>query len=146
MSKIKLFCSFAKLSQKGKKVEAKDGVPTPPSTTDWVCSTIALDSSPPADNVPSHLNIIPGNSCDHGEGQKYTGRFKLAAFLAELATNTEPGSSIVVSKTFGNATGQREVIDFVVQQKILSVKRGGKQCVACAVRLAHALGAIVVIA
>lgn len=58
-----------------------------------------------------------------------------------------PGSkpTVVVSKTYGDARGRLEAETYLRREKMLSVRKSEKQCVARAVRLAHSSGAVAVI-
>jgi hypothetical protein len=64
---------------------------------------------------------------------------------AAIQPPTAP-TSIVVTKTFGDARAVKEVENFVKMRKILGIKRNEGQCVACAVALAHAVGGVIVVA
>jgi hypothetical protein len=87
-----------------------------------------------------------GQACNHGDNPTYIGRIKLAESLAELSQMLTSNRSVTLAKTFGNFAGIIEVHRFVGQGKLMTVRRQQGQCIACAVQLAHAIGALVVIA
>ena len=85
---------------------------------------------------------------------RFTGRIRLVGSVSELETacnvvttpNHTTKPSVVVTKTFNDADGQLEAEIFLRRERILTIKRGETQCVSCAVRLAHLVGAAVVVA
>src|ERR1700760_4026236 len=95
--------------------------------------------------ISKYVNVIDGPSCQHDANQKYRGRVKLVSSLTEMDEATLPRTSIVVTSTFGNGAGEVEATNFAGQQRLLTIRRGQEQCVGCAVGLAHAISAIVVI-
>lgn len=104
-------------------------------------------SSAPATSIPAtSQHVIPGKPCNHGPTLHYTGRIKLVSSLSALTTAIQDHKSLAVTTTFNNAPAIAEVLDYVGKERILSVRRTEEQCVACAVKLAHAVGALVVVA
>lgn len=126
-------------------------IATDESLPAWTSSTPAAD----ADTQPlaACRHVIPGQPCNHGAELRFTGRITLASSLSELksacnssvAAHPSSKPTVVVSKTYGDAHGQLEAETYLRREKMLSVRKGEKQCVACAVRLAHLIGAVAVI-
>lgn len=95
---------------------------------------------------PEATHIIPGSKCNHGTLVPFTGRVKPAASLAELQELIGCRQCIVVTKSFGEGILRDEVLGYVAREGVLTVRRGEEQCVACAVKLTHAVHALVVVA
>ncbi|PSN68090.1 hypothetical protein BS50DRAFT_587304 [Corynespora cassiicola Philippines] len=117
------------------------------SPSRWKCSTLLVPEP-----VQASSKIITGAVCNHGQDLRFTGRIKLASSLVELNDACSPkpemhgtGLSLVVAQTFHNTHALQEAEGFVRQSRILSVKRGENQCTGCAVKLAHLVGALIVI-
>lgn len=117
------------------------------SPTLWKCSTLLVHEP-----VQASSNIITGAICNHGQDLRFTGRIKLVSSLVELNDACSPkpeihgtGLSLVVAQTFHNTHALQEAEGFVRQSRILSVRRGENQCTGCAVKLAHLVGALIVI-
>jgi hypothetical protein len=102
--------------------------------------------SQPQQSPAEATNIIPGQKCNHGTLVRFTGRVKPAASLAELGELIGGRQSIIVTKSFGEGILRDEVLGYVAREGVLTVRRGEEQCVACAVKLAHAVHALVVVA
>jgi hypothetical protein len=130
------------------KSNAQDAAPldqdTPPSQ--WTLSSQNSLSQPSPQQQQPCKHIIIGPQCNHGPSLVFTGRIHLAGLLQEVSSVAAAGQSIVVTKSFGNAEAVREIEEFVWREQFLTVKRNDKQCTACAVKLAHLVGAIVVVA
>ena len=94
-------------------------------------------------DLPSH--IATGSACGHENPQSTVARVKLAASIEQLPDITMTNEGMTVALTAGDRRAQEEALSFVVQHHILTVYRGEGQCVACAISLAHCIGALVVI-
>lgn len=139
------------ISNKTQPVAEVVEIATDESLPAWTPSTPTVhgDTQP----LAACRHIIPGQPCNHGPELQFTGRITLASSLSELesACNSSvaasPGSkrTVVVSKTYRDAHGQLEAETYLRREKMLSVRKGERQCVACAVRLAHLIGAVAVI-
>jgi hypothetical protein len=95
-------------------------------------------------------HIIQGKDCNHGPDLIWRGRVKVAHSLEDaqglpgVRSLTGTNEGITVALTRGNARGVEEVQAFVVTEKILAVRRGEKQCISCACRLAQVVKALLV--
>lgn len=123
----------------------RNQIAEPQSATVWTLSSgdIAQLSSQSRQHACRH--IVTGRTCNHGPTLAFTGRIKVANSLEQLQSDAASGQSIVVTRSFENDDAIQEIEDFIAREKILAVRRNQKQCTACAVRLAHTIGAIVVV-
>lgn len=92
--------------------------------------------------LPSHIAV--GAPCEHQSAPQLSARVTLAHSVAELAAATDDGKSLTVALTPDQAA-RNEALDFVVQNSIMAVRRVEGQCLSCAVKLAHCVGALAVI-
>jgi hypothetical protein len=93
---------------------------------------------------PASNHIIPGQDCTHAVELVWAGRVGAAHSAQEVATMTN-GGGLTVALTRGVAAARNEVEAYAIANKLLSVKRGEKQCISCACKLAHVSSALLVI-
>jgi hypothetical protein len=109
-------------------------------TTPW--NHLTTPTPPLPQPLPSH--IILGTACAHTNSELFTGRVKVAHSLSELEEATADGDSITVALTRGVESARHEVWAWVAQRAMMTVRTAEGQCVGCAVKLAHCVGALVV--
>jgi 4-alpha-glucanotransferase len=92
--------------------------------------------------LPCHVAL--GTLCEHQSPPQLSARVTLAHSVSDLAAATEDDKSLTVALTPDQAA-RNEALEFVARNSIMAVKRAEGQCLSCAVRLAHCVGALVVI-
>lgn len=111
--------------------------------------TLAEPGDIPKTNGELPIHIITteahANRCNHGVNVPYHGRVRVAHTLQELKEHLSDKNGLVIAQTLGEEPARQEVAAYASNEKVLTVKRAEKQCIYCAVRMAHCVGALVVI-
>jgi len=132
------------LSQDSAKTEGADApnqAVKPEHDIPWT----AAPFTPNSESLPRN-HVIPGKDCNHGAELLWAGRVQIAHSMMEVITFLGQGDEqITVALTRGDEMARDEVETYAVAQKILSVKRSSNQCISCICKLAHVVGALLVI-
>jgi len=93
--------------------------------------------------LPSH--VIIGTACRHHEEDIFSARVRFAHSVSEMEGMASDGEGITVAMTNSDERARHEVWGWVVQRAMITVQRNEGQCLGCAVKGAHCVGAMVVV-
>lgn len=125
----------------GEKQTVNDSI-LDPGSVPWTYLTVPAASIP--QQLPSH--VVMGLACSHRDLDTFTSRVKLAHSVSELEAATNDGDSITVALTRNDSRARLEVLAWALRGAIMTVQRKDGQCIGCAIKLAHCIGGLVVIA
>ncbi|KAF2472707.1 uncharacterized protein BDR25DRAFT_353026 [Lindgomyces ingoldianus] len=104
-------------------------------------------SATPAFRVPAPYpsHIVTGHGCKHDVSKtpRSSERVKIANNINDLSNMTVNCAGITAVQTLSTAQAKNEALQFCSTSCTLTVLRGEKQCVGCAVKLAWTIGAVV---
>jgi len=99
----------------------------------------------PSDPLAPFNNIIPGTDCNHGPSAVVGARVRVAYSVLEVQSMTADGTGLTVALTQFDQRARDEVEQWARYTKTLAVRRTENMCISCAVKLAHAVSALLVI-
>lgn len=125
--------------------DPKPAVPEKDSNSVTVSVPPAAEPEPAIPLLPLPTHIIPAAKCNHPVTVPFSGRLKVAHSLADVENLAESKESIVVADTRNIMRARNEVVEWLVEKRVMAVYRGEERCLSCAYRLCHATGGVVII-